>query len=179
MSGRSLITTRLLAERLGIQPIDCADGTRLSPLAGGIEIATPDTGIVTVTVRYGMFGHEPVTAAESDWEPEPPELERRTRDGLAIVQRRGATPCDPDRSDWIDGSVQPTIVGPYLRDLSKTLLAKVFENEVAWSMWDGQRWRWPATSPEIAASRDRVSGLQHLRWRGLAHDPALFRGHAS
>lgn len=169
------MTTRALAERLSIQPIDCADGTRLSPITGGIEITTPDSGIVTVTVRYGWFGPEPKPDAWMGGYVVPTDLEETVRAGLDIVAQRGAVPADPDLSDWIDGSIEPQIVGVYERDFPHSISCPL----PSYSLWDGVSWHAERSDVRKAHFERALSSSQNERWRGMRHYPAPAEGHAS
>ena len=177
MNKRPLMTLRLLADRLGIQPINCADGTRLSPIAGGIEIATPETGTVTVTVRYGWFGPEPTPAntEQAGGYFVPTEVAEAMRDESVMVSQRRAAPLIPELSGWIDGSVKPTIVGVYERDFPHSISCP----QPNYSLWDGVSWHEERNDVRNALFRRPLSVCQNAAWRGLRHDPARSEGHAS
>lgn len=71
----------------------------------------------------------------------------------------------PQLSEWIDGSIKPTIVGVYQRHY--------YMSTKYYCMWTGTRWLCAGGSPMHAARIRAVSGAQDLQWRGLRHDPAL------
>ena len=69
-------------------------------------------------------------------------------------------------TDWIDGSVKPTIVGVYLRRIA---------GREYFSEWDGRRWCGAGHTALEASCVRAVSSDQSALWRGLAHDPAFDR----
>ena len=84
-------------------------------------------------------------------------------------------------TNWIDGSVQPKIEGPYWRDYSQTAVRVSVgrDDGCAWSYWDGRKWRGFTEDLDDAAESITICAHQHLPWRGLVHYPALFRDHDS
>jgi len=80
---------------------------------------------------------------------------------------------EPQLSDWIDGSVKPTIVGVYQRRFEPSGWTR-------YALWDGTQWRasWP--SPTAAAQETCPSGHRTASWwRGLAQNPVNLYGLAA
>jgi hypothetical protein len=76
-------------------------------------------------------------------------------------------------TDWIDGSVKPSLPGVYQRDIRSFSLFGVSVFPVAaFALWDGIVWHVYGTSAEKAFATRQVSERQSLPWRGLARDPA-------
>jgi hypothetical protein len=75
-------------------------------------------------------------------------------------------------TDWIDGSVKPSLPGVYMRKWP-------FNEEVWFFRFDGRMWRSASKTPLRASTESDISTHQHLHWRGLAHDPALSEGRAA
>ena len=165
--GHPFMSPKRFVKELGIKAIDAPDGSRLEPLLGGISVGSPDIGdgFMTVTVRYAWFAPKPM----------PAELEQATRDVVVITQKLVAVPVDPELSDWIDGSVKPTIVGVYERDFPHSISCP----QPNYSYWDGVSWHHESNDVRKALYRRALSFCQNASWRGLRHDPALSEGHAS
>ncbi len=83
----------------------------------------------------------------------------------------------PALSDWIDGSVKPTIVGVYQRDYTETQRGSTWQT--AYSLFDGVLWHSCDLTVFRAACNASISPFQSIPWRGLRYDPALSKGHAS
>lgn len=101
----------------------------------------------------------------------PEELEDAVRTGLEIVGQPVTVNLTPKLSDWIDGSVKPTIAGIYQRSYGS--------RTVYYCAWTGTRWLCAGVSLMHAARIRSVSGDQSLPWRGLAEDPSRGTGGAS
>lgn len=111
----------------------------------------------------------------------PEELEDAVRTGLEIVGQPVTVNLTPKMSDWMDGSVKPTIVGVYERDLWGPL-RKLQPPGTWWqsfSYWDGSAWRMSRATVASAADSIHVSSEQCRRWRGLAEDPSRGTGGTS
>jgi hypothetical protein len=78
---------------------------------------------------------------------------------------------EPQLSEWIDGSVKPTLPGVYQRMWPHHEAVNYFR-------FDGSFWFAAAESVFLASVESDASMHQYLPWRGLAHDPALSEGHA-
>lgn len=173
MSKGPLMTTRLLAERMGIKDIHGEDGYRLAPQ--NIEISTAQGDAVNVTVKYMMFGPAPKPAASEQaggyWVPD--DCGEAVRSALPMVTQRAAQ-IGPDLTDWIDGSVEPTIVGVYERNFPPT--SRIVP---AYSLWDGASWHSMHADVQKANRERALSSCQNAPWRGLRHDPARSEGHGS
>lgn len=171
------MSVKALAERMGIRSIDCPDGTRLSPLAGGLTIDASDGALVTVTVRYGWFGPEPKPAntEQAGGYIVPTELAEATRDEAPLVRAPVAVRVEPDVSDWIDSSVKPTIIGWYQRNYTPWMP----DETVLYAFWNGTAWGTSRLKPDQAPNSFQASIADDLPWRGLRHYPAPTEGHAS
>jgi hypothetical protein len=179
--GHPFMSPKRFVKELGIKAIDAPDGSRLEPLSGGISVGTPDVGdgLMTVTVRYAWFAPKPKPAntEQAGGYVVPEELADAVRTGLEIVGQPVTVNLKPRLSDWIDGSVKPTIVGVYQRRYGST--------SVHYCMWNGRYWLFPTDNIATAAHAARgnpgsnASFEQALPWRGLAEDPSRGLGHAS
>jgi hypothetical protein len=72
----------------------------------------------------------------------------------------------PQLSEWIDGSVKPTLPGVYQRRWP-------FSGEHCFFRFDGRAWRSASKTPLWASIESDISSFQDLPWRGLARDPSL------
>jgi hypothetical protein len=82
---------------------------------------------------------------------------------------------EPQLSEWIDGSVKPTIVGVYQRDFSFC-----GKDDIRFCKWDGDLWLVGYYTVSAAAESSHNSNYQRgIPWRGLARDPAILHGLAS
>lgn len=86
---------------------------------------------------------------------------------------------EPQLSDWIDGSVKPTIVGVYQREFAHAVGLVPSHRTQHFSRWDGEQWFQYSDTPHAAMGRRHASEYQSIPWRGLRYDPALSRDHAS
>lgn len=183
VEGDAPLTPKNLAARLGIRDIQCpADGWLLRVPAGGIKIDLSD-GPMTVTVQYVAFRRPraptlyprpsgfgpkmdealtPLPVASTGGYIVPGEkLADALRSSLPMVQQPVAVALNPDLSDWIDGSVKPTIEGVYERQWPGT------PEDVWYFRFDGAVWRCGSTSVWHAYTENDTSTHQALPWRGL------------
>lgn len=182
VEGDAPLTPKNLAARLGIRDIQCpADGWLLRVPAGGIKIDLSD-GPMTVTVQYVAFRRPraatlyplpsgfgpkmdealtPSPVASTGGYIVPPDLADAVRTGLQIIGQPVATPLEPELSDWIDGSVKPTLAGVYQRRWPAT------PNDVWYFRFDGAVWRSCSKSVWHAYTENDTSTHQALPWRGL------------
>lgn len=169
------MTTRALAERMGIGPINAPDGTWLE--VQSFEIETKPNDRVRVTVHYAMFGPEPKPAntEQAGGYIVPTELAEATRDEAPLVRAPVAVRVEPDVSDWIDSSVKPTIIGWYQRNYTPWMP----DETVLYAFWNGTAWGTSRLKPDQAPKTFQASIADDLPWRGLRYDPALSQGHAS
>lgn len=72
----------------------------------------------------------------------------------------------PKLTDWIDGSVKPTIKGWYERNYDDNKIIHYLD------YWDGKDWWYGVGS----GKKCRRAILQDRSWRGLAQDPAKVKG---
>jgi hypothetical protein len=76
-------------------------------------------------------------------------------------------------SQWLDGSVRPTLPGVYERNLLPLAMRDHAEiPATGYSLWDGEFWMWTRATVHDAAVDIVPSTHQTLPWRGLAYDPA-------
>jgi hypothetical protein len=71
----------------------------------------------------------------------------------------------PDFTPWFPGDVKPARPGVYQRKYG------AFQEETGYSRWDGKRWYFRATTPEMAARDSTETINPHRAWRGLAEEP--------
>jgi len=171
---RPLIFSKEFAELLGIGTIDLPNGYQLATTS--MQIFSETGCPVGIKAEFLVRGPE-VKLANTDSAGGyvvPVELEDAVRTGLDIVQQPRAVLLEPDLSDWIDGSVKPTIEGVYERDVSPT--SRVIP---AYSLWDGFGWHSMHHDVRKAYRERALSSCQNAPWRGLRHDPARSEGHTS
>lgn len=177
MSGRRIISTKEIAERLCLAEIDLPGGYVLKGTA--LKIDTPTGGRACITAEFILFGPEPAPAVETRPGESPggfivpTELEDAVRTGLQIIGQPVTVRLEPERSDWIDGSVKPTMVGWYERNYTPWLK----DETVLYAFWNGTAWGTSRLKPVEGREGFYASMESDIPWRGLRHDPT--RGHAS
>lgn len=71
---------------------------------------------------------------------------------------------EPKLTPWFPAHVKPARRGVYERHWG--------HGDLCFALWTGKRWNTSWSDPWIAAERStRISGVQHLPWRGLAKEP--------
>jgi hypothetical protein len=174
--GRPLIFSKELAERLRIGTIDLPNGYQLS--ATSMQIVSETGSNVRIKAEFVVRGPEvkPTNSDAAGGYVVPPELEDAVRTGLDIVQQPRTMPLEPDLSEWVDGSIKPTIEGVYER--------KYFSGTpdgfvCRYALWDGATWHTCSESVHGAALKEAYSSFQNRAWRGLRYDPSRSEGDAS
>jgi hypothetical protein len=174
MSGRAMIPLHAFADRLTTAKIHWPNGWKQNLVA--VEEVSIVGDVLRVKAEFFLL---PAPAVETRPGEStggfvvPTELADAVRTGLQIIGQPVAVPLEPELSDWIDGSVAPTIVGVYEREYPVTLLDEVTR---AFSLWDGKSWHSYETTADRAALNSHISAFQCAPWRGLRHDPTRGTG---
>lgn len=168
MSGPRILIT-------GIQPIQNPDGSRLVPQ--GIFCRARPGEQVIVTVDYRHVAPHEAKPGESTGGGlnfiDTTTIHSTARTGLPITGQPVAVLLEPELTDWIDGSVKPTLPGWYERNYTPGNPDEL----VLYAYWSGRAWGLSRFKPDgnLDPQFEPESSIR-CPWRGLRHDPTRGTG---